>query len=75
MDFDVALTLRLQRNSFIPCLSVDLFMLLLCKQHFELGVDALNHLSSSAADRLKRAFQLFGVLIGRPTGDIAEGVI
>ena len=47
----------------IRCL-LSLLLRLLNKQHLELGVDALNHLSRSAADCLKRAFQLFGVLIG-----------
>ena len=75
MNFNKAFSLRLQRDLFVPRLSVDLLLCFLGKQHLELGVDAFDHLSSSAADRLKRAFQLFGVLIRRPTGDVAEGII
>ena len=45
------------------------------KSLFELFINTGDHLSRRFADGFQRAFQLLGLLVGGPTGDIAEGII
>ena len=45
------------------------------KPLFELFINTGDHLSRRFADGFQRAFQLLGLLVGGPTGDIAERII
>ena len=51
------------------------FLFLHGKPLFELFINTGDHLSRRFADGFQRAFQLLGLLVGGPTGDIAERII